>query len=142
MHEMGLAEGVLAVALEAADGEPIRTIRVRIGDRHAIVPESFAFCFGLAATGTVAAEAILDMEAVPVRLACRSCGAARDASAIPGACPACGGSDIEATGGEELTVAAIQLAGGEWLNAPDGDAMGAELVAGPDHRHAAPVGGS
>jgi hypothetical protein len=64
MHEIGLAQGVLDVALEAADGAAVTGIQLRVGEHHAIVPDAFTFSFALLADGTPAAGARLEIEPV------------------------------------------------------------------------------
>lgn len=59
MHELALAEGILGVVLDKADGERVRAVRVRVGASQRVVNESLEFCFRLAAEDTVAAEAAL-----------------------------------------------------------------------------------
>jgi hydrogenase nickel incorporation protein HypA/HybF len=65
MHELAYAEGILGVALDVADGAPVRCVQVRVGDLHAIVPDSLQFCFSLVAEDTAAADARLDVQIVP-----------------------------------------------------------------------------
>jgi hydrogenase nickel incorporation protein HypA/HybF len=65
MHEMAYAEGILDVALEVSEGRPVRRVQVRLGEQHAIVPDSLQFCFSLAAQETPAAEARLEVLSLP-----------------------------------------------------------------------------
>jgi Zn finger protein HypA/HybF involved in hydrogenase expression len=65
MHEMAYAEGILAVALDVAEGHAVRCVQVRVGTWHALVPDSLQFCFELAAQDTPAARARLDVRVVP-----------------------------------------------------------------------------
>jgi hydrogenase nickel incorporation protein HypA/HybF len=62
MHEMGLAEGILAVALDVAGAERIERVRVRVGELQRVAPESLRFCFELAAQDTAAANAVLEVD--------------------------------------------------------------------------------
>jgi hydrogenase nickel incorporation protein HypA/HybF len=62
MHEMGLAEGILAVALDVAGAERIERVRVRVGELQRVTPDSLRFCFELAAQDTPAAHAVLDVD--------------------------------------------------------------------------------
>jgi hydrogenase nickel incorporation protein HypA/HybF len=62
MHEMGLAEGILAVALDVAGEERIERVRVRVGELQRVAPDSLRFCFELAAQETSAASAVLDVD--------------------------------------------------------------------------------
>ena len=64
MHEAALCEGVLAVALDAAAGDPVTRVRVRVGEVQAVVPESFEFCWKLVAEGTDAAESAVELNMV------------------------------------------------------------------------------
>jgi hydrogenase nickel incorporation protein HypA/HybF len=59
---MGLAEGILAVALDVAGAERIERVRVRIGELQRVAPDSLRFCFELAAQDTSAASAVLDVD--------------------------------------------------------------------------------
>jgi hydrogenase nickel incorporation protein HypA/HybF len=65
MHELAYAEGILAVALDVAEGHVVHCVQVRVGAGHAIVPDSLRFCFELAAQDTPAAGARLDVRVVP-----------------------------------------------------------------------------
>jgi hydrogenase nickel incorporation protein HypA/HybF len=65
MHEMAYAEGILEVALDVAGGRPVRRVQIRLGEQHAIVPDSLQFCFSLAAQDTLAAEARLEVLSLP-----------------------------------------------------------------------------
>ena len=65
MHEMPLAEGILEVVLQVAEGQPVRQVRVRAGALQRVVPDSLQFCFELAAAGTPAEPAYLDIEIAP-----------------------------------------------------------------------------
>lgn len=112
MHEMALAQGILAVVLDAADSEKVRRICLRVGALQMVVPESLEFSFQLAADGTVATEAILQMEEVPARLRCKQCGRESEFHAPPFLCMSCGAVDLEIVSGDELLVEAIELDNG------------------------------
>lgn len=132
MHEMPLAEGILEVALRAGEGQPIRSVQVRAGALQRIVLDSLQFCFVLAAAGTPAAEALLDVTILPARLRCRRCAAETEVMQPPFLCSACGDSDVAYVSGDELLVDGVELdagwryrpgfAGGKTVsaNVPDG----------------------
>src|SRR5690348_10301247 len=127
MHEMALAEGILGVALDAADGRNVRRIQVRAGALQQIVPDSLQFCFELAAQDTPAAEAVLELREIPVRVRCRRCGDEGEPPTQPLLCPACGTPEVEVVAGDELLVDAVELDSG-WLRRPDADGEGAASV--------------
>lgn len=117
MHEMAVAQGILAIALEAAGGRPVTRIRLRVGRLHALVPESLEFSFRLAAEHTPAALARLEMQEVPARVRCRACGSEGEPDLLLFSCPACGASEVEFVAGEELEVDAVESEG-EILSRP------------------------
>jgi hydrogenase nickel incorporation protein HypA/HybF len=112
MHEMGLAEGILAVVLEAAAGEKVRGISLLVGKRHMVVRDSLEFSFRLAAEGTAAAGAGFAIEEIPIYLRCRECGAEGEADIPPWNCRGCGAYDVEILSGDELLVDAVELESG------------------------------
>jgi hydrogenase nickel incorporation protein HypA/HybF len=118
MHEMAYAEGILGVALEVSDGSPVRRVQVRLGALHRIVPESLQFCFQLAAQDTAAADALLDVTEIPVRVRCARCGAESDGGAPPFQCAACDVFDVRIVSGEEVLVDAVELDDG-WRRRSD-----------------------
>jgi hypothetical protein len=65
MHELGLAEGIVTVAIDMADGRTVNRIAVRIGEEQRIVPDSLEFGFQLLADGTNCAGATLQCLLVP-----------------------------------------------------------------------------
>jgi hypothetical protein len=65
MHELGLAEGIMTVAIDMADGRTVTRIAVRIGEEQRIVPDSLEFGFQLLAEGTNCAGAALQCLSVP-----------------------------------------------------------------------------
>jgi hydrogenase nickel incorporation protein HypA/HybF len=65
MHELALAQGVLDVVLDVANGREVRTVRVRAGELLAVTVDSLRFCFELVAQDTPAAAATLEVEITP-----------------------------------------------------------------------------
>lgn len=65
MHEMGLAEGILAVCLPIAGDRPVLRVAVSVGDQQGVSADSLEFSFQLIADGTAAAGAPLEVRMVP-----------------------------------------------------------------------------
>ena len=65
MHEMGLAEGILAVCLPIAGDRPVLRVAVSVGERQVVSADSLEFSFQLIAEGTVAGGAALEVRSVP-----------------------------------------------------------------------------
>lgn len=135
---MPLAEGILEVVLQAADGHPVRQVRVRAGALQRVVPDSLRFCFELAAAGTPAEAARLDVEIRPAGLRCRRCRAETALVAPPFLCGACGDPDVAYLSGDELLVDGVELDTG-WRFRPGVDesaVVAANVPAGHLDEHA------
>jgi hydrogenase nickel incorporation protein HypA/HybF len=117
MYEMTLAQDILDVVLQAADGEHVREVRVQAGALQRIVPASLRACFEEAATGTPAEDAALTVDEIPARIGCNRCRAQVELTIPPFVCARCGASDVEFLGGDELAVESVELDSG-WLHRP------------------------
>lgn len=108
MHELSIALSVLDIVREAAAGARLASVgivRVRIGRASGVQPDALRFAFDCSKSGTPAAEALLEIESVPVGGHCDACD--QDfVSPEPYvlACPLCGGASFRVTSGEELHV--------------------------------------
>ena len=71
MHELGIAQEVVALVAEHARGKVTRVV-LEIGKLSAILPDAIRFCFDLCSEGTVVAGAELDIIEVPGRARCRA----------------------------------------------------------------------
>ena len=134
MHELALAEAVIAAALEAAEREGMATIQrigVRIGELQQIRRDVFEFAIRelMPATEPRLAATAIDLETEPARLQCRACGHAFGLSDTPGPggeaeseaihfipelarsflrCPRCGSPDFEVVEGRGVAIAFLE----------------------------------
>jgi hydrogenase nickel incorporation protein HypA/HybF len=102
MHELGIAQEVVALVADHAGGKVTRVV-LEIGKLSAILPDAVRFCFDLCSEGTVVAGATLDIIEIPGRARCRECGREVMLEQPFGRC-LCGGTDLEWLTGEELRV--------------------------------------
>jgi hydrogenase nickel incorporation protein HypA/HybF len=109
MHELSLAESVVAIASRHAAGRPVARVELKVGHLRQVVPSALEFAFELVAQGTVVEGAELVLEEVPAAGRCRRCGAESELPGFPLACAACGSVDVELLRGEELLVEALEL---------------------------------
>lgn len=109
MHEMGLAESILDIALSAAGEQKIRRISLKIGKLRMVVSESLEFSFRLAAENTIAAEARLEFQEIAARVRCNACGSETTVDPDAFFCAQCGGHDVTVISGEELWVEELEL---------------------------------
>lgn len=109
MHEIGLCEPVLAAVQRQAAGRRVAGVRVRVGARHAVVPDAFAQAFAMVADGTVADGAAVDLVVTPAVADCHSCGQRAESADPLAACAGCGAVGLEISGGDELVLEYIEL---------------------------------
>jgi hydrogenase nickel incorporation protein HypA/HybF len=109
MHELAIAESVLAIVERHAAGRRVVEVQLRVGHMRQVVPAALEFAFELAGRGTVAEGATLVLEQVPAAGRCRGCDERTTFAGFPFVCAACGGWDIELTQGQELQVEALEL---------------------------------
>ena len=109
MHELAIAESLVAIAQRHAHGRRVTRVEVAAGHLRQVVPSALEFAFELLAQGTELEGAELMIEEVPAAGRCRSCGAEGRLDGFPLACRACGGWDVEVTAGEELRVESLDL---------------------------------
>jgi hydrogenase nickel incorporation protein HypA/HybF len=108
MHEMAITQSVVDAVCEHAAGRHVHSVRVEVGALCAVVPDSMQFCFGLAAEGTVADGARLDLDVQPGAARCRTCGAEFDLTDLILLCP-CGSADVEVLAGRELRILSMEV---------------------------------
>ncbi|MEU6586112.1 hydrogenase maturation nickel metallochaperone HypA [Nocardia sp. NPDC046763] len=108
MHEMAITQSVIDAVGEHAAGRTVHSVTLEIGALCAVVPDALRFCFELAAEGTVAAGARLDIHLVPGTARCRACG--RDfVLPDPVLLCRCGSADVEVTAGRELRIRSMEV---------------------------------
>jgi hydrogenase nickel incorporation protein HypA/HybF len=110
VHELSIAESIVAIADRHAAGRPVDAVQVRIGHLRQVVPSALEFAFALIAQGTALDGARLEIEHVAAVGRCRACDVPSTVSAFPLCCERCGGLDLEVLAGEELLVDSIELA--------------------------------
>lgn len=109
MHELSIAQSVLAIACRHAGGRRISRIDLKVGHLRQVVPSALAFSFELVAMDTPAEGAELALESIPAVGRCRGCGARTELQAFPFQCSTCLGIDLEIVAGEELEVESLIL---------------------------------
>lgn len=114
MHEMGIAQQMLSIALGAIPGdlpEPrVERMNLRVGRLSAVVADSLRFCFEIISKETCLEGAELIIETIPVTARCRECGHEWEVPDVVFTCPACEKGEIELLSGRELEVASLELA--------------------------------
>jgi hydrogenase nickel incorporation protein HypA/HybF len=110
VHEIGLAEAILEAVEKRADGRPVSRAKVRAGALLRVVEPAMDQAFQLVTEGTIAEGAAIELVVTPARMNCRSCGHEATTHDPLAVCPACGGGDVDMTGGDELMLESIEIA--------------------------------
>ena len=109
MHELSLAATIADIVDRHAHGRRVTRVEVAIGHLRQAAPAALSFGFELVSTGTSLEGAKLAIRQVPVRGCCRRCGEEVEPETWPLACPRCASFDLTISGGEELSVEAIEV---------------------------------
>lgn len=124
MHEMAIAGSVLESVLRHAEGRRVTRVQLKVGHLRQVVPSSLEFGWQLVTRGTPADGAVLGIEHVEARGACRACGVESRQERFPFRCDDCGGFDVEVVGGDELLIDWLEV---ESAETDDADADDAEV---------------
>jgi hydrogenase nickel incorporation protein HypA/HybF len=109
VHELALADAIVAIARGHARGRRVTSIDVKVGHLRQVVPDALDFAFQLVASGTNLDGASLAIERVAPRVACNRCAAESETSVFPLACAACGSVDVAVVAGDELLVDSLEI---------------------------------
>jgi hydrogenase nickel incorporation protein HypA/HybF len=114
MHETALALSILDIVVEkcrAAGGRTVDSVRIRIGKAAGVLPDALEFAFEAAKATTVAEQARLVIEPVPVGGICNECKkpfSVDDAQFIF-SCPLCGSKSFEIKTGREMEIVDMEI---------------------------------
>ncbi len=96
MHEMSIAASLLAIVreeLERHDGARLTRVCVKYGRLSQLVPDSLTFAWEVLTKGTPLEQSVLELEEVPLLVACSDCGLEfqpEEGQLLLMPCPACG----------------------------------------------------
>lgn len=112
MHEMALAEGILDIALDYArknKAKKIREVGLRIGEMSGVETESLEFSFRMLVKGTIAEDAQLHIEHIPLVGQCAKCGKTFHIEHYDFWCPECKGGVLKTVSGREMQVSYLEV---------------------------------
>jgi hydrogenase nickel incorporation protein HypA/HybF len=112
MHEVGMMQSILDSAVERAIQEGahhINGVHMRVGEASGVVPDSLEFAFEVAKKGTIAENAWLQTELVPVVCYCASCDLEFQPVDLLYECPQCHQPNCELRQGKEFELAFLDV---------------------------------
>lgn len=109
MHELGLAQNIVEMVAEHAEGRRISRIILDIGVFAGVSIDAMRFCFDLATEGTALEGARLEINEIEGRARCQDCGRSFVQESVYMPCP-CGAHAFLRVSGEEFRVKSYELA--------------------------------
>lgn len=108
MHELSIAESVVATVRRRTGDQTVSCVRVQVGRLSGVVPDALDFCFELATAGTPLEGAALEIEQPSGAGHCRTCEGDFALADLILLCP-CGSADVSVTAGTELAVTSVEV---------------------------------
>lgn len=109
MHELTITQSVVDAIIERLSGARVTGVHLQIGKLSGVEVDSIRFCFELVCAGTPLEGAWLDVVEPPGRARCQGCGREFQPTSPIVLCP-CGSADVAVLAGQELTIAAVEVA--------------------------------
>ena len=110
MHEMGITQGILATAFDAAEeagAHRISAIHISVGELTEIQDFALSFAFEALTPGTIAEGATLEVTFIEPRSRCVTCGVEYAHDRFQMVCPECESMHVELLQGRELRIDSI-----------------------------------
>lgn len=111
MHELSITEGIIQAAIPEAEkhgAKRILEIRLKIGELSGVLPECIQYYFDIASKGTIAENAKLKVEKIPVTIRCLDCGYEGIIDRKKIRCSKCGSANFKLLGGKEYFVDSLE----------------------------------
>ena len=113
MHELSIAQNILEIISEQcikSGHSRIDSLNVRIGRASGVLPDALLFAFDAIKADTMARDAALHIEEVPVTGLCRDCGSGfivEEEYIL--FCPQCKGNSFHITAGREMDIVDMEV---------------------------------
>ena len=112
MHELSVCQELIdqveAIAREE-NAVQVVVIHLGIGPLSGVEPQLLEQAFDVARAGSIASEAQLLIDSLPVRVSCRKCGQITDALPARLVCGSCGDWHTKVVSGDELLISQVEL---------------------------------
>ena len=113
MHELAICQALIEqieIIVHRHEASDAKRIELRIGPLSGVEPHLVEQAFPIASAGTVAADAVLVIDSLPVNVSCARCGSIT--SVLPNrlVCANCGDWHTVLVSGDELQLFRVELA--------------------------------
>ena len=114
MHEMGIAEELVKIAMDAIPEDmtdpKVAILNLRIGKLASVVEHSLTFCIEIITKDTPLENVRLVIESVPVKIHCKVCQKEWEVDTPMFKCPDCADGEVEMISGREIEITSMELA--------------------------------
>jgi hydrogenase nickel incorporation protein HypA/HybF len=112
MHELSIIANLFDIMEEKArekDAKKIISVKLQVGKLAGVVPEFLETAFDVYKKGTMAADATLEIEKVPLKIQCKACKKTMALDDFVFICLSCGSKDLKTVSGTELFLEKMEL---------------------------------
>lgn len=112
MHEMSLCAGILDVIEEQAKIQKyrkVKTVFLEIGKLSGVECEAMRFCFPVVMRGTLAEDAVLEIDEIPGDAWCEHCRKSVPVAEIFDVCPDCGTYPLQVKNGRQMRIKELEV---------------------------------
>ena len=112
MHELSVCQAMIdqvEIIARRENAAQVMAIHLGIGPLSGVEPQLLEQAFYIARAGTIASDADLLIESLPIRVSCQQCGQITDASPARLICGNCGDWHTSVVSGDELMLAHVEL---------------------------------
>jgi hydrogenase nickel incorporation protein HypA/HybF len=112
MHELAVCQALIGQVERVArenSAQRVVAIVVAIGPLAGVEPKLLEHAYPLAASGTVAEYARLEIISVPLKVRCRTCGQETEAITNRLVCGGCQDWHVDVTSGEEMLLQRVEI---------------------------------
>jgi hydrogenase nickel incorporation protein HypA/HybF len=103
-----MLDQINTIALEH-QASNVSKITLRVGPLAGVEPQLIMQAFPLASAGTIASDATLVIETLPIRVRCRSCNKESEVTINKLTCRHCGDYQTQVISGDEMLLANLEL---------------------------------
>ena len=112
MHELSIIANLYDIMEEKAreqGAKKITLVKLQVGILSGVVPDFLETAFGIFKEGTMASDATLEIEKVPLKIRCESCGTENTSDELIYICTECGSAQIKILDGTELILEKMDI---------------------------------
>lgn len=116
MHELTVCQDIISQVESIAlthNAISVEVINLQIGPLSGVEIPLLESAFSIARAGTVAENALLNIEAIPIRVKCKSCNTESEVPQSRLVCKQCGNWQTQLISGDEMLLRQIELESAE-----------------------------